>query len=840
MKRGFLNTKKAREAAEQAHAPPSEPDPPSPNLSSLSKDKGKAKATDQDADVDPQPLSDVADTPNPNVEQATDDLGRVGVPYYSRSSPYYHRLPPDVQKMYGTKKRVVFRQWPRDPKGKPIIPLAELKGKTTPNEFQWGATLFDFFVVYRIPRVNAITTMTGSKLLQVMENIGELGYAEAEVEWASTEQDPKVVPVANTQEMIEGYDLRVKLGIFNSYSMIDSIRESAPKITEYPASSDKDGETDEDMEKKDEDEGKSKEGATEGSASHAEGDRTDDVGDSMDADDQRSTIRAPSMHKDEEMLEEDEPLMPIPPPPEIPLTSPFHPSHYPPPWPFIPFTVPHAPMLLQERIPLHLLPRTLYVHDPFNVLSVRQRKIADTSWLSKPDIVRTYALSFSPAIQEEVNKATKDAEEMEEFKARTLVILRFTRTKQQIENYEPVIEVPLPPYQRRLAKVEEGHLFISPVARVGEGNHSVVYKAEWELPRDLLTEPHFCKTCMKESMKQEMKNLRESGRWDRMMRATCWGPRGPTGDPTQTEVDAMEGVNDPPILEKDGEIIEREITCVVSPDTHPMEILRALEKGKVWELFKKKISQKSPANATNEAIITFAEEEEVPSPKGSISPLPLRAAPRVRINPKLAYQNPYNNLCSHRTVTNVCPVPRTTRFTVAAKLSIQHDRHLAREAENYQNFPEHFFQYWSGYNLVPPIRDPVPVHAVVPQFFGYYTPEQPVQKPYLSPILLLEHCGSPIDPDTVSVDDQEECRSLLLRFHAAGWLHESVAARNILVQDRLPTEFPASWLTTEAERSPSFRLIDFGRSRKYTKSSERMLEETAALRLFKVDFGACL
>ncbi|KIK82200.1 hypothetical protein PAXRUDRAFT_725815 [Paxillus rubicundulus Ve08.2h10] len=842
MKRGFLNTDKARKAAEQAHAPPPEPDPPSPDLSALSKDNGKARAVHQDADVDPQPLSSATGTPNPEAEQALDDLGRMEMPYYPRSSPYYHRLPPVVQKMYGTKKRVTFREWPRDPKGKPILPLAEFKGRTTPNKLSWGATLFDFFTVRRIPGLNAITTMTGSKLLQVMENIGELGYAKAEVEWAATEQDPKVVRVADTQELIERYDLRVKLGIFDSYSMIDSVRESALKMSEYQVHNEH-GEGDEDMEKEDEDKEKrkGKEGPTEGLAPHAEEDRTDDVSDSMDVDSQWS-----SMHSDEEMLEEDESVIPIPPPPEI--TSPFHPSHYPPPWPFIPFTVPGVPMPLQERIPFHLLPRTLYVHDPFNVLSVRRRKIIDTSWLSRPDIIRTYTLSSSPAVQEEIEKAIKDAEEMEEFKARTLIILRYTRTKQQIENHEPIIEVPLPPYQRRLTKVEESHLYISPVAKVGEGNHSVVYKAEWELPRDLLTTPDLCRTCMKESMKEEIQNLRKSGRWNRMMRAACWGPKGLTGDSTtQTEIDAMEDVNDLPILEKDGEIIEREITCIVSPDTHPIKILREMEEGKVWELFKKK-NQNSPANAANQVIITFAQEEEVPLPKGSTS---ISAAPRVRINPKLAYQNPYNALCPHRTVTNVCPVPRTTRFTVAAKLSIQHDTHLAREAENYQSFPEHFFQYWSGYNFVPPIRDPVPVHALVPQFFGYYTPvlehenkeasmdeekEESDQKPNLSPILLLEHCGNPINPDTFSMDDQEECRSLLLRFHAAGWLHESVAARNILVQECSPTEFPTTWLTTETERSPSFRLIDFGRSRKYNKSEERMLEETAALRLFRLSY----
>ncbi|KAG2070566.1 hypothetical protein BDR04DRAFT_1142719 [Suillus decipiens] len=43
-----------------------------------------------------------------------------------------------------------------------------------------------------------------------------------------------------------------------------------------------------------------------------------------------------------------------------------------------------------------------------------------------------------------------------------------------------------------------------------------------------------------------------------------------------------------------------------------------------------------------------------------------------------------------------------------------HDLHLAQEAENYQSFPDHFFQHWTGYNIVPPIHDPVPVGALCP------------------------------------------------------------------------------------------------------------------------------
>ncbi|KAL4061993.1 hypothetical protein J3A83DRAFT_4066727, partial [Scleroderma citrinum] len=53
-----------------------------------------------------------------------------------------------------------------------------------------------------------------------------------------------------------------------------------------------------------------------------------------------------------------------------PLSSPFHPSHYPEPWPFFPFSNPKLSTLLQKRIPPHVLPETLYVHDPYDLLSV--------------------------------------------------------------------------------------------------------------------------------------------------------------------------------------------------------------------------------------------------------------------------------------------------------------------------------------------------------------------------------------------------------------------------------------------------------------------------------------
>src|SRR5882762_2788431 len=86
-------------------------------------------------------------------------------------------------------------------------------------------------------------------------------------------------------------------------------------------------------------------------------------------------------------------------------------------------------------------------------------------------------------------------------------------------------------------------------------------------------------------------------------------------------------------------------------------------------------------------------------------------------------------------------VPLTAKVSAVAKLSMQYDEHLDREAKNYQSFPAHLFEHRNGYNVIPPLHDPVPEGAVVPQFYGYYVPEKKIGDRYL---LLLENCGVPI------------------------------------------------------------------------------------------------
>ena len=153
--------------------------------------------------------------------------------------------------------------------------------------------------------------------------------------------------------------------------------------------------------------------------------------------------------------------------------------------------------------------------------------------------------------------------------------------------------------------------------------------------------------------------------------------------------------------------------------------------------------------------------------------------------------------------------PRSTYSNVpGCSESIQYNAHLAHEVKNYQEFPEHFFQNWSGYNLVWPLLHLVPVNALIPQFYSYYVPDDnktscSFDHPYLSPILLLEHCGISLDPATLSLVDREECALLLLRFNHVGWLHESIAEHNVVMKFSCTEYFLSLLLHTEYHPNPT-------------------------------------
>ncbi|KAL4061995.1 hypothetical protein J3A83DRAFT_4114299, partial [Scleroderma citrinum] len=468
-----------------------------------------------------------------------------------------------------------------------------------------------------------------------------------------------------------------------------------------------------------------------------------------------------------------------------PLSSPFHPSYYPEPWPFIPLSNLQLSTLLQKRIPLHLLPETLYVHDPYDLLSVCLDHDSDSdedeserdtiSWLAKPPRVYKYKLNLIRSARDTAQKARKDTEEEEKKKKRVLHVYRFPPTEEELTRGEPTYDVPLPTEPPALTQVEEAHLYISPARKLGTGHHSVVYKAEFELPRDLFLEPNICTSCVFNSLQKEVRKLKKSGKWRKMLHAV--------------------GCEPPPKGDDEG---------------------------------------------------SDEEDYEMPVPYEEVDQEVIFTTPhRLRVYcPEIRWQDPHSP-CEH--ARDRYPRPRTAMFQVAAKLSVQTDGHLAREARNYQSFPDHFFQHWSGYNLIRPLHGPVPVHALVPQFYGYYVPDKVALvaispggetqcPPYLSPILLLEDCGVPVVPSKLTKDEREECASLLLRFIYAGWLHDSVAKRNFLVQKGPPTMWPLERSITD---QLSFRLIDFGRSRlvEESKGGEFHMAREEALKLFNMPHG---
>jgi hypothetical protein len=928
MNRGFLKTQKAKRRVAKAVDAESSRGPPSK----------KSKDDDNKRERYVAIIDTVARCKL--FRCSLDAMSRAEYADFSTINP--HKLPKSVQDQcdndkpcvgYG-KNRIIFRVWPRDPKGQAIKP-SPLRGKEAGNGLDlWGATLYDFYHVRRLPNVpNYITNSTGSRLAKWMRQVGEL-TAKDELYWADKEEDPKEIPVADIGELIECYDTRVRLGILNQYSCRKEIREEAKsgwsgcsyiaEVTDVAEATDGGDQIPPVGGQDDNINIDQKEEAVQVANDDAEGAATASVqlNEAMQVDETGET--SPEKGADKST---DKPVAPLP-----NIDSPFHPDHYPSPHPFIPCTH-NANPILQQRIPLHLLPKKLHVHDPWNKLSIHNGDTDhQTPWLSKvasrQDIVRTYSLSLAPGGKEAALKAQKlDEIEEDEATKKESVMCIFPSNKEGPTEM-PLIEVILPPRPRRRTQVEEAHLYLSP-PQVGSGNHSVVYSVEWELPRDLFINARLCRTCVELDARQQIQKLKDDGKWEALLNNPVEKPKeasqagpdvapgtessqasgskrtvghvtidelkfpevttsfvnealldkssdekpadandaepAPTsdGDPhvdsssdsaqtmgTKTDVEMNAG--DGQDLEPGAKVEQEEASDVEMKvdETQNFGELSTLgstpreDKGKGKEEQEQDHGdEEQPDAEENEGKSEDEHSEEGHSEEEHSKeeiftiepPRVVRTAsysgPVLRIRTRVKWRAPWE-LCGHGGCgSGPGTVPRTATVLVVAKLSIEHDLHLAREANNYQSFPDHFFQHWNGYNVMPPLHDPVPVGALCPQFYGYYTPDDPTDgtsRPnYLSPILLLEYCGREINPEELCIDDKQECASLVFRFHHAGWLHESFAARNILWQQGKPTEWPIQ----RPYSTKSFRLIDFGRSRKLDSSMTRASEEDTALRL---------
>lgn len=175
------------------------------------------------------------------------------------------------------------------------------------------------------------------------------------------------------------------------------------------------------------------------------------------------------------------------------------------------------------------------------------------------------------------------------------------------------------------------------------------------------------------------------------------------------------------------------------------------------------------------------------------------------------------------------------KVTVIAKtaFSSSKDRELLRNGAHVfdtlsSDRYRHMQQEWWGLNMICGLLNPVPVRAVVPKFYGYYVPEDGASQKNLSPMLLMEDCGTPVKPEKLSdagasncscylrsyfVIARDEIYSLFLHLHNADYVHHSAYVRSILAQPGPLTRPPIE----RSMQTPGFRLIDFGRAQRLSK-----------------------
>lgn len=96
------------------------------------------------------------------------------------------------------------------------------------------------------------------------------------------------------------------------------------------------------------------------------------------------------------------------------------------------------------------------------------------------------------------------------------------------------------------------------------------------------------------------------------------------------------------------------------------------------------------------------------------------------------------------------------KVTVVAKTAFPHSEHrslLHNEAGIFSSFPKDLSEEWCGYNVISPLAWPVPVGPIVPKFYGYYMPVGE-DTDGLSPILLMEECGTPVEPEELTPEQK--------------------------------------------------------------------------------------
>ncbi|KAG7089897.1 hypothetical protein E1B28_011531 [Marasmius oreades] len=186
--------------------------------------------------------------------------------------------------------------------------------------------------------------------------------------------------------------------------------------------------------------------------------------------------------------------------------TPFHPSSYPPPYPTPPFVTGVIPRL-ESTVPIHLLPEKLVVHDPDLVLcrpSDKKRSTDpwpfDSSNLSSPKGYKTqiYKLALQSDTLERIAKTRESVKAA--VNTDPIPIFYVYPASENCKTRDPIFEITIPAPPPPPTHTPEAHLFLtrSPEKRKGVGNHSVVFEAEWEVPREWFVKPRICVGCIME------------------------------------------------------------------------------------------------------------------------------------------------------------------------------------------------------------------------------------------------------------------------------------------------------------------------------------------------------
>ncbi|KIM83279.1 hypothetical protein PILCRDRAFT_439061 [Piloderma croceum F 1598] len=364
-------------------------------------------------------------------------------------------------------------------------------------------------------------------------------------------------------------------------------------------------------------------------------------------------------------------------------TTLFDPCNYPPPWPLVPFSA--LTHNLQKRIPFHLLPQKLIVHDPWNLLSVpdvKEDSGNDTDWTAKDDIIWMYNLELSTAGKEKVkmekeSRAELDRKNEDTNQRESFLHMPDSETSRPVE---PAIMVFPPPRPPPPESVPEAHLYLSPAHRSGAGNHSVVYKAELELPRSILVDDVLCQKCMMDKVAEHVEEKKRRGEYpyDDALKEGCRDTESPgessqsARTPNSQSAKVTLSDNNSPAITMEFISVEEHKAEQKKKDGDFGKVDGVSHGGDGKDKSDRKFHTVKPAQTTR--TITYE-------------------GPIVEVFPEVEWQNPERGpYCSHLQQLSRCKRgPVTAKVSVAAKLSIQYDEHLAREAHNYQSFPSDLF-----------------------------------------------------------------------------------------------------------------------------------------------------